>query len=81
MTIMSFAAVFAGLGVGAIGENYISSFFLVIGVFIGSMLWWLLLSGMVNVLRHHLDSKYLKWVNQLSGLIIASFGIVSLISI
>lgn len=81
MTIMSFAAVFAGLGVGAIGENYISSFFLVIGVFIGSMLWWLILSGMVNVLRHHLDSKYLKWVNQLSGLIIASFGIVSLISI
>ena len=81
MTIMSFAAVFAGLGVGAIGESYISSFSLVIGVFIGSMLWWLLLSGMVNVLRHHLDSKYLKWVNQLSGLIIASFGIVSLISI
>lgn len=81
MTIMSFAAVFAGLGVGAIGESYISSFSLVIGVFIGSMLWWLILSGMVNVLRHKLDRKRLKLVNQLSGIIIIAFGIVSLISI
>jgi threonine/homoserine/homoserine lactone efflux protein len=81
MTIMSFAAVFAGLGIGATGENYISSFFLIIGVFIGSMLWWLILSGMVTMLRHNLDGKRLKLVNQLSGLIITGFGIFSLISI
>jgi len=81
MTIMSFAAVFAGLGLGATGENYISSFFLIIGVFIGSMLWWLILSGMVTVLRHNLDGKRLQLVNQLSGLIITGFGIFSLISI
>lgn len=80
MTIMSFAAIFAGLGVGTRGENYISSFSLVIGVFIGSMLWWLLLSGMVNVLRHNFDQKRLQLVNQLSGLIITIFGIFSLIS-
>jgi threonine/homoserine/homoserine lactone efflux protein len=81
LTIMSFAAVFAGLGVSAIGENSISSFFLVIGVFLGSMLWWLILSGMVNVLRHNFDHKRLKLVNQLSGLIITGFGIFSLISL
>lgn len=81
MTIMSFAAVFAGLGLGVTGENYISSFFLIIGVFIGSMLWWLILSGMVTVLRHNLDGKRLQLVNQLSGLIITGFGIFSLISI
>lgn len=80
LTIMSFAAVFAGLGVGAIGENYISSIFLVIGVFLGSMLWWLILSGMVNVLRHNFNQNRLKLVNQLSGLIITAFGISSLIS-
>jgi len=79
MTIMTFAAIFAGLG--AIGEDDRSSFFLVIGVFIGSMLWWLILSGMVNVLRHKFDQKRLKLVNQLSGIIIIGFGIVSLISI
>lgn len=81
LTIMSFAAIFAGLGVGAIGVNYISSFFLVIGVFVGSILWWLILSGMVNVMRNSFDQKRLKLVNQLSGLILTGFGIFSLISI
>lgn len=80
MTIMSFAAIFAGLGVGTIGEDYILSFLLVLGVFIGSMLWWLTLSGIVNVLRHKFDQKSLKLVNQLSGLMITGFGIVSLLS-
>lgn len=81
MTIMSFAAIFAGLGAGTIGDNYISSFFLVIGVFIGSMLWWLILCGMINVLRHNFDQKRLALINKLSGLIITGFGIVSLLSI
>ena len=81
MTIMSFAAIFAGLGVGAASESYLSSIFLVIGVFIGSMLWWLFLSGMVNMLRHKFDQKRLKLVNQLSGLVITIFGICSLMSI
>lgn len=39
----------------------------------------LILSGMVNVLRHKFDQKRLKWINQLSGLIIAGFGVYSLI--
>lgn len=81
MTIMSFAAIFAGLGVGAASESYLSSIFLVIGVFIGSMLWWLFLSGMVNMLRHKFDQKRLKLVNQLSGLVITIFGLCSLMSI
>jgi threonine/homoserine/homoserine lactone efflux protein len=78
LTIMSFAAVFAGLGIGAKGENDLSALFLVTGVFIGSMLWWLILSGMVNVLRHSFDQQRLKLVNQFSGLIITCFGIISL---
>lgn len=81
LTIMSFAAVFAALGAGATGANSMSSFILVAGVFIGSMLWWLILSGIVSLLRHKFNSKHLKWINRLSGLIIAGFGIVSLISL
>jgi len=81
ITIMSFAAVFAGIGVGTTDETYISSLFLVIGVFTGSSLWWLFLSAMINVLRHKFDQKQLKLVNQLSGLLLTGFGIFSLISI
>lgn len=80
LTILSFAAIFAGFGVSALGENYSSAIFLVVGVFLGSMLWWLILSAMVNVLRHNFDQRRLKLVNQLSGLTIAGFGILSLLS-
>lgn len=81
MTIMSFAAVFAGLGVGSTGGDYIPAGLLVLGVFGGSMLWWLTLSATVNLLRSKFDQKRLKWVNQLSGFIISGFGMLSLITI
>ncbi|HWR42209.1 LysE family translocator [Sporomusa sp.] len=81
ITIMSFAAVFAGLGIGEAAGDYILAGVLVFGVFTGSMLWWLTLSGMVALLRSSFDHKRLTWVNQLSGMIIAGFGILSLITI
>lgn len=80
MTIMSFSAVFAGLGVGETG-SYFQASLLVLGVFLGSMLWWSALSGMVNAVRLQFDQKRLKWVNQISGVIIFGFGILSLLAI
>lgn len=81
MTILSFAAIFAGLGVGTIGGDNILAGLLVLGVFIGSMLWWLLLSGMVSILRLKFDQKRLTWINRFSGVTIAGFGILSLLAI
>ena len=80
LTILSFAAIFTGLGVGAKGVPYISAFSLVVGVFIGSMLWWLSLSGILSVLRHNFSQRRLKLVNEISGFIIVGFGIFSLAS-
>ncbi|QDR79437.1 2A76: homoserine/Threonine efflux protein [Sporomusa termitida] len=80
LTIMSFAAVFAGLGLGEAGGNYQAAGVLVLGVFIGSMLWWLALSSLVVLLRSRFDHKRLAWINRLAGIIIAGFGLVSLIA-
>ena len=81
MTILSFAAVFAGLGLGAADENIFSAFLLILGVFTGSLLWWAILSGLVSALRDRFDQQRLKWVNQLSGIIIAGFGFYCLFSL
>lgn len=81
LTIMSFAAVFAGLGVGTNGGSYRLAAILVLGVFLGSMLWWLILCSVVNQLRSKFDQRKLRWVNKLSGLIIAGFGILSFLTI
>jgi len=81
MTILSFAAIFAGLGVGSVRGNYLSAGLLVLGVFIGSALWWLILSGGVSFLRAKFSPRWSRWVNRISGLIIIGFGLAALLSL
>lgn len=78
MTILSFAAIFAGLGAGDAGGSYRLAVLLVLGVFLGSALWWLLLSSVASVLRARLTARALAWVNKLSGVIVAGFGLLAL---
>ena len=80
MTIISFAAIFAGLGLTSTGGNYVSAGVLVLGVFIGSALWWLILSSGVGVLRVKFNPHGLQWVNRISGVIITGFGLFALLS-
>ena len=73
MTIMSFAAVFAGLGMAA-AADYPAAATLVGGVFTGSALWWFLLSGIAGRARRHISATLMQTVNRLCGLVIAAFG-------
>ncbi len=81
MTILSFAGIFAGLGVGSTRGNYISAVILVLGVFLGSALWWLILSRVVGMISTKVDPRRLRWVNRISGVIITVFGFLSLLSL
>lgn len=81
MTIISFAAIFAALGVGNTSGSYISAVTLVVGVFVGSALWWLILSSIVSLFRSKLQPGWLKWVNRLSGLVILGFGVLAILSL
>lgn len=76
MTILSFAAIFAGFVRG--NGDGLSSVMLVLGVFLGSAIWWLMLSGGVGLLRAQFDLKALRWVNRISGIIIIAFGVIIL---
>ncbi|NIN69714.1 MAG: LysE family transporter [Anaerolineae bacterium] len=81
MTILSFAAVFAGLGIGSATGDYSSAALLVLGVFLGSGLWWLLLSGGVSLFRRKLKPRALWWANTISGIVILGFGVTALLSL
>jgi arginine exporter protein ArgO len=48
------------------------------GVFLGSALWWLTLSGVVELLRHRVGAGLLRWVNRVAGVVIAGFGVYAL---
>jgi threonine/homoserine/homoserine lactone efflux protein len=81
-TILSFAAVFAGVGASlarSTRAHDIATLLLVAGVFAGSALWWLILSSSVGRLRGRIGPRALKLVNPLSGLILTGFGLYALL--
>lgn len=79
MTIASFAAIFAGLGLGA-AESSLEAVAMVAGVFAGSCLWWLLLSGGTSLFGSVLSAK-LRWIDLVSGFVLAAFGLTALGSV
>lgn len=78
LTILSFVAIFAGLGLANTNRSYASALVLVLGVFIGSAAWWLLLTGGVGLFRAKFNTQGLLWVNRISGVIITVFGVAAL---
>lgn len=81
LTILSFAAIFAGIGVGGASKSYVSATIVVAGVFTGSTLWWCILTGGISLLRGKFTARWLLWINRISGAIIALFGIAALLSL
>ena len=85
LTIISFAAIFASLGVGGGSNSTFVALLVISGVFSGSMLWWCLLTGGISLLRGRFSlsssSRWLLWLNRLSGGIIMLFGLLALFSL
>lgn len=81
LTILSFAAIFAGLGVGSAKNGLQAALLVVCGVFLGSMLWWCVLTGGISLFRTRFTSTWLLWINRTSGLVIVCFGILAVLSI
>jgi putative LysE/RhtB family amino acid efflux pump len=73
-TILSFAALFAGLGLFGTMSGGAAAGVLTAGVFLGSMLWWIFLSGAVSLLRARVPRTALFWVNRVSGALLVAFG-------
>lgn len=79
VTILSFAAIFAGLGLGTVNPNFASAVMLVVGITLGSAVWWLLLSsGIAFILHRRLNRSFFRIINWISGSIILAFGIFAL---
>ncbi|MDP9605125.1 UNVERIFIED_ORG: threonine/homoserine/homoserine lactone efflux protein [Variovorax paradoxus] len=82
MTILSFVAVFATISTGHTGgsggSGGIPAATMVLGVFLGSALWWLGLSTMVSSVRHKLSAKTMQSINRLSGAILLAFAVYQL---
>jgi threonine/homoserine/homoserine lactone efflux protein len=74
LTIFAFVAIFAGVGAEAAAGNTLGALNVVLGVFLGSCSWWLILVTLTSLFRSRLNTTGLVWVNRVSGLLILGFG-------
>jgi threonine/homoserine/homoserine lactone efflux protein len=80
MTILSFVGAFAAIGLGT-SSDYRLATSLVAGVFLGSALWWLLLSGGSALMRKHVGPALMVNLNRASGILIFGLGVYSLTTV
>jgi arginine exporter protein ArgO len=53
----------------------------VLGVFLGSASWWLLLSSGVGLFHRQLDPRLVRWLNRGSGSILFALGALVVLSL
>ncbi len=75
-TMIAAVGVFAAFGGVDVYQEPVTALWLVVGVFLGSTLWWVILAGAVTVLRRPLVNSGMPWLNKISGSIIAVSGAV-----
>jgi len=75
MTLISFVAAFTLLGVQFDELNVINATLLTVGVFLGSTLWWIILSSVVHLFKTKFIHVHLLWLNKLTGCLLFLFGI------
>ncbi|MES9683595.1 LysE family transporter [Gottfriedia acidiceleris] len=78
VTILNFVAMFTGLGFDHSSTSIRSTVSLIIGVFLGAVSWWLILSSVVSLFRNKI-TNHLGLVNIMAGLMIVVLGITSFI--
>jgi threonine/homoserine/homoserine lactone efflux protein len=79
MTILSFGALFAGLGVTS-GDTA-GAALITLGVFLGSSAWWVLLTAVVAALRSRVTTTWIRRINVASGIAIWVFAMISIASV
>ena len=74
LTIIFFITILPGFGVVAQGTTLIAAVPFVAGVFLGSVMWWIILCGSLGSVRSRLSTENLRQINRISGVLITCFG-------
>jgi threonine/homoserine/homoserine lactone efflux protein len=81
ITIVTFTALFAALGVTTTNAGGSSVIILFTSIYLGSTLWWILLSGGLTLVRKRISLSILNTINTISGCIMTGFGVIALLSV
>ena len=78
MTILFFIGIFSGFDVIGEFNRSTTAAILVLGVFIGSGLWWFSLSSVTRVFRSRVPINLTSVINRVAGIVIIVFGLITL---
>jgi threonine/homoserine/homoserine lactone efflux protein len=81
MTFVGAGAIFAGFALGARLGNHFDALTLVLGIFCGSTLWWVILSTLASKLRDKASGYWMRRLNQGCGIAVAVFGLVQIVRV
>jgi threonine/homoserine/homoserine lactone efflux protein len=73
-TILAYAAIFAGLGLVS-SADYAAAAWIVLGVFLGSAAWWIILAAVAGRLRGRVGPRPARGINVASGISILGFAL------
>lgn len=73
--IIGIFAVVGGAGVMGGIQGYEKTLMMVAAVMVGAAIWWFGLSWLIATVRHKLNEKRLKFINQVAGIVLILFGL------
>jgi threonine/homoserine/homoserine lactone efflux protein len=81
ITILAFLGIFAAIGLSGAEATFVHAAILVLGVWGGSLIWWLALSFGLAGFARSFEPRHLAWVNRGSGSILLLSGLALLASL
>jgi len=81
ITILVFIGIFAAVGLGGHEATLVHVGALVLGIWIGSLLWWLALIVGAGLFLHNFEERHLRWIGRGSGGILALSGVALLVAL
>jgi threonine/homoserine/homoserine lactone efflux protein len=76
--VLSFLAVLTALGLQK-PKSWAENIILVTGIFLGAMLWWIILVATTEHFRDRFNARAMLWMNRIAGIAIGGFGLATLI--
>lgn len=76
-TFLGLTTIFATFGLGEVASDTVAATALVASVFLGSTLWWIVLSGAARYVFLRLPEGRLVWINRAAGTMLVAFGLAA----
>jgi threonine/homoserine/homoserine lactone efflux protein len=80
LTFIFFGASFTALGFSKYELKNIYLIIIALSVLLGSIMWWLFITTLVNTFRQKIRLRHLFWVNRIAAILIILLAIISLAS-